>query len=221
MSKRQKKENNSALYTFLISEAAGAMKSIHTLSIKSIDNKYVLVPKNGGEPIEIEPIERPFSDSEKVKWGFRALFIPILVSLFIFLLGARFLIYFNAPAVFVLGVLYAITVADVVYFLYRLRSYRKGMAAETKHDYIKTMSIGLLSVVIVATSFFSTAFGYIESTSAILGGLWYIFFMELIKKPLLIMFSEGVQYWEYFESSTEKDYILISPKNIIQTKGTE
>lgn len=210
------------MYNFLFSPSKGMMKVVTKFKLakekKDETIKYCLMPKipeensiNGGK-VELTKIDSPVTKENKTFFLIQALIIPILMMSVSFLLGAKNIFHFSPIAQALVATSFLITISYALYSLNQIKHFEYGVKEATKHD-IKVLAIAVLYFIGGGyLSITSDIISYPGISSLILNGIWFMMFIELFKKPALIILSKRVQYWEYSDQSGDFDYILITSK---------
>lgn len=202
------------LYNFYAPPAKGYMKEILSFHIGIKDGNLFLI-NNSKESLffRIKEIDKPYLKEGKMLFVIKALYIPILFSLIMFVAGAQMLFNLNVKVQIIGGVIALVFLIDLATVVWKLRGYKSGMKRIVKYDRNKIwiLIVGFIGLFAFASKL--DAIGYIELTSIFMMALAYIVFLETIKKQLFILLSENVMYWRYMVEAAEGktlDFVLVS-----------
>lgn len=201
------------IYNFMFPPAKGLLREVNNFYLHVGENgeKFLVSKFDESERYEAKEIDPPYSKIGKIRFAFVSSFLPILFASLLFFVGVKLIPSFSNEALYVVTFFYLATTLDALLFFIRLKNYSSGYAFETKNDFIKTLFAGIPFFVVTILAIKSSSFGFIEASSLFFNAAWYIVFVELIKKPLLIMFSNKIQFWTYSNHSNMQKFVLISP----------
>lgn len=205
------------IYTFYFPSSTGAMKDIKNFKIKydEVDQNFFLTPiAEVGEAYKIERIQNPIQNGKKFSFIARGLFIPILLALTFLILGFYQLSIIKDEHRLFLMAVYSLVLFDILTSIYKLKSYESGMEAFLEKDFLKTSVIFIAIIGYGVFTIVNKKFDFLTLSSLFIAFSSYMFFIEGIKKPLLVMLSKNVQYWRYRTVHVPKGFIAISPKPI-------
>jgi len=173
---------------------------------KSTDQKEEKREQN----IPIYPMDKPYTNDDKLFFVFRSLFIPIFLFLATYLFGLKNIFYSETIPMIVLLSSFFISLFYVLKTIIELKSFDFGVKEKTKNDYKITMFFILLFFMVLPLVFLTDNFNYGDITSLFLNSFSIIIFIELIKKPALIILSSRVKFWYYYGTVGGKEFWLIS-----------
>jgi len=209
-----RKELRDHVYTFMLIPFGGMLKKVEHFTVKYNSSTDARLYSNS-DPDDIIPlwrVEAPYKKG-KVFFLLMSILFPLVIFSVIYLIGIRYLYYFDKFLFVAYSFLYFVATTDILLDILKMRKYSFGFDDAIKYDNKKIFGLLFTVTVMIVAGLLVGKVNFVTITSFVILVTWYIVFKEMIKKSLLILLSSRIIFWEFEErTANHKKKLLITPE---------